>query len=225
MTDINRNEHERAGAYFDRKGDLFDSLYSPDHVSPVMRFLNRHFRSDIYERYRLTMEHLKATGAASLLDIGIGSARYAEGYLNAGVNRIVGVDISSTMLEIARKHVQGLPDADAKIEFVLSDINEFESQEKFDVVVAMGFFDYTPDPVKCLSRMRSFSSHSVIASFPSISVYRTPIRKIRYQVKNCPVYFYRRGEIERISVESGFSKCQISKIRGAGMDYVAVFFK
>jgi SAM-dependent methyltransferase len=225
MSEHRTPDHQRAAAYFDRSGELFDSLYSMDSVSPWKRFLNRHFRSDIYERYRLTVEHLKRVEASSVLDVGVGGARYAKGYVDAGIKHVVGVDISSTMLEFARAHVSQIAEHERIFQFVLADVDAFDTTEKFDVVVAMGFFDYTPDPLRCLLKLQQFCNDSVIASFPSRSLYRTPIRKLRYIFKNCPVFFYDRFRIMQISTQAGFAGCEVTKIKGSGMDYVAVFRK
>lgn len=222
MTGDVSQDHQRAAAYFDRKAELFDSLYSLDKTTPFMRFMNKHFRRDIYERYLLTVNHVKAVKAQSVLDVGVGSGRYATGYAEAGVKRVVGVDISSSMLDLAREHVKQLNGSQTKFEFVLSDIDAYQTADRFDVVVAMGFFDYISEPVPSLKKLREFCTHSVIASFPSISFYRTPLRKVRYAIKKCPVYFYRVEQIERLAHEAGFSNCQVTKIKGAGMDYVAI---
>lgn len=216
------HDHQRAAAYFDRKAELFDSLYSLEKTTPFMRFMNRHFRSDIYERYLLTVNHVKNAKAQSVLDVGIGSGRYATGYAEAGVKRVVGVDISSSMLDLAREHVEKINGSQTKFEFVLSDIDAYHTADRFDVVVAMGFFDYISEPEPSLKKLRELCNHSVIASFPSISLYRTPLRKVRYAIKKCPVYFYRVEQIERLAHEAGFSKCSVTKIKGAGMDYVAI---
>lgn len=222
MSKIESNDHRRAAAYFDRKAELFDSLYSLEATGAFMRFMNRNFRSDIYERYLMTMNHVKAVKAKSVLDVGIGSGRYAVGYAETGVARVVGVDISSSMLELANEHVQKLDAPQTKFEFVLSDIDAYQTVDRFDVVVAMGFFDYINEPVPSLKKLRDFCDHSVIASFPSISFYRTPLRKVRYAIKKCPVYFYRVDQIEQLAKEAGYSKCEVTKIKGAGMDYVAI---
>ncbi len=222
MTENVSRDHQRAAAYFDRKAELFDSLYSLEKTTLFMRFMNRHFRSDIYERYLLTVSHVKSVRAQSVLDVGIGSGRYATGYAEAGVGRVVGVDISSSMLDLAREHVQRLNSPQTEFEFVLSDIDAYHTADKFDVVVAMGFFDYISEPVPSLRKLREFCTHSLIASFPSISFYRTPLRKVRYAIKKCPVYFYRIDQIEGLAREAGFSNCQVTKIKGAGMDHVAI---
>ncbi len=218
-------EHQRAAAYFDQSGELFDSLYSLEKTNAFMRSINKLFRRDIYQRYLMTIKHLQDLSASSVLDVGIGGARYAAGYLESGVTRVVGVDISTTMIQFAREHVSQFSGHDNIFEFVLTDIDGFETDEKFDVVVAMGLFDYLPDTVAGLKRLLDFCDHSAIVSFPSISVWRTPIRKLRYWLKNCPVYFFRRHQITRLALEAGFASSVVHKIRGSGMDYVAILKK
>ncbi len=218
-------DHRKAKAYFNRSGQLFDSLYSEEKVGTLMHMVNRLFRSDIYVRYFLTVEHLKTVGAESVLDVGIGGAKYAKGYIESGVKKVTGVDISSTMLQFAKQHVQGIPGHENTFKFILSDIDQFESSERFDVVVAMGFFDYVTDSLGTLKRLREFCDHSVIASFPSISFWRTPIRKARYRLKKCPVFFFKSSQILDLSGKAGFTSCDLTRIEGAGMDYVAIFRK
>jgi hypothetical protein len=50
-----------------------------------------------------------------------------------------------------------------------------------------------------------------------------PLRKIRYVLKKCPVYFYTTRRIEELASQAGFSSVEITKIPGAGMDNVAAF--
>lgn len=223
--------------YFTRTAANFDSLYSENELNPLMRFVNRKFRHDIYERFILSLEHLRRYELCTVLDVGCGSGRYACALGQVGVKRVVGVDLSPKMIELAIENVKNAnliqiiqkPDAnrtgDKTFEFICCDFMEFQTSETFDVVLAMGFFDYIKDPLPVLQKMKALAKHSVIASFPSISLYRTPIRKIRYYFKRCPVYFYDRDKIISFSLKAGFSNNSIVKIKGSGMDYFVAFFK
>jgi len=219
------SEVEKVRCYFNRASSVFDSLYSEREMGPLMRFINRHFRSDIYERFVLTMAHVRRHGLQSVLDVGCGSGRYEVGFLELGVRRILGIDISQDMINLAVRHTSQHGGEGQEIELLCSDFAAFRTTEIFDVAVAMGFFDYVSDPVVLLRRMKELARHSVIASFPSISFYRTPIRKVRYYFKKCPVYFYRREDIASLARDAGFASCEITKIKGAGMDYVAAFYE
>ena len=52
---------------------------------------------------------------------------------------------------------------------------------------------------------------------PSRSPIRTPIRKVRYWLKRCPLYFYERDQIA--DLVRGLGEVSIIKIPGQGMDY------
>jgi len=219
------SEAEKVKQYFTHSAATFDSLYSESETNSLKRFINRNFRRDIYERFILTMNHVRKHKLKSALDVGCGSGRYACALAQLGVERIVGIDFSPKMVELAVENTSQIPNASEIFEFICSDFTEFQTKEIFDVVLAMGFFDYIKNPIPVLEKMKTLSNHSVIASFPSISIYRTPIRKIRYYFKRCPVYFYDRIKIQSFSLEVGFATNEIVKIKGSGMDYFVAFFK
>jgi len=190
---------EKVRRYFNRNVVAFDSLYSETGPSRVMRFVNQRFRQDIYERFRLAMDHDGEFRPNSVLDVGCGSGQYALALVELGVRRMVGIDFSREMIDLAIRKTHQIRQGGAELEFVCADFMEFQTRERFDLVIAMGFFDYVKDPNVVLRKMKVLSKEFVVASFPSISVYRTPIRKIRYIVKRCPVYFYSRDDIVAFS--------------------------
>jgi SAM-dependent methyltransferase len=210
--------------YFTRAAAAFDSLYTQERVSPVVRFLNRNFRRDIYERFVLSIQHVRQNGLRSVLDVGCGSGRYAYAFAELGVKRIIGIDISPAMIELAKKLIAGAQRPNASLEFICGDFMQFKADESFDVVIAMGFFDYVSDALPVLSRMKRLATHSVIASFPSVSWYRTPVRKVRYRFKRCPVYFYEYESIVRLAKQAGFPRYDVHKIEGAGQDYFVALY-
>jgi len=210
--------------YFTRAAVSFDSLYLEDEAGAVSRFINRRFRRDIYERFMLSLNHVSKFNLDSVLDVGCGSGRYAVALAQMGVKRIVGLDISDGMIGLA-KNLAAQSHTNGTIEFVCGDFMDYKSASVFQMVLAMGLFDYVRDPIPTLSRMASLANHSVVASFPSISWYRTPIRKVRYFVKRCPVYFYERNQIEELGRTLGFARTDVHKIEGAGQDYFVTFYK
>jgi 2-polyprenyl-3-methyl-5-hydroxy-6-metoxy-1,4-benzoquinol methylase len=210
-----QSEAAQVADYFSRAAEAFDSLYSEEKQSNLMRWINRKFRRDIYDRFRLTLEHVERCGAKTALDVGCGSGRYCQALAQMGLSRILGVDASLGILQLAKQNCKGL----SNVEFRYQDLMLFESQAKFDVVIAMGLFDYLNDAPAALSHMRKFANRCILASFPSVNWYRTPIRKVRYFFKRCPVRVYHRQDIEETARLSGFQKYEITKIPGAGQDY------
>ncbi|MBI5868155.1 MAG: class I SAM-dependent methyltransferase [candidate division Zixibacteria bacterium] len=224
MLNISANNTSQGdvGSYFDRAATSFDSLYSPQGQSALQRWVNSRFRRDIAERFVLTLAHVQRSAPGSVADIGCGSGRYIAAMAQSGVRRIVGLDLSAEMLELARQNTVRL--TDAQIELVQSDYLDWKPSGLFDLIVAMGFYDYIREPQAVLARMKQQCRGSVIASFPSRHWFRTPLRQARYKLKKCPVYFYDAAQIERIGLDAGFQRVDITKVRGAGMDYVAVFW-
>lgn len=210
--------------YFSKAALVFDSLYSEKDMNPFMKFINKKFRSDIYERYLRTIDHVRINDYKSLLDVGCGSGRYELGLAELNLDRITGVDFSQEMIDLANSYkTSQMPDA-RNIDFICADFLNFEPSQKYDVVFAMGVFDYIIDPVSALKRMKGWANHSVVVSFPSFSFYRTPLRKFRYILKECPVFFYDEKMLVGYAKSAGFSKHDIQKIKGAGMDYFAVYY-
>jgi 2-polyprenyl-3-methyl-5-hydroxy-6-metoxy-1,4-benzoquinol methylase len=217
-------DSERVQAYFTRSAVPFDALYGDDRMSPAWRWVNQTFRRDIYERYMRTVEHARRNGARSALDVGCGSGRYAAGLADVGVERIVGIDFSRPMIDMATRNNAELAARGVDVTFHCRPFLAFDTAERFDLVIAMGVFDYVQAPTPMLARMRACARHSVVASFPSISLYRTPIRRARYAAKRCPVYFYRPERIERLAEAAGFAHHEVTKIRGSGMDWFAALY-
>ncbi|MBD3298306.1 MAG: methyltransferase domain-containing protein [candidate division Zixibacteria bacterium] len=209
-------------AYFERAAERFDRLYTEERQTPFMRWVNARFRRDIAERYLQTLELAERVRPDSVLDVGCGSGRYLAALAEHGVPHLVGVDLSEPMLAIARReteHSNG-----AMVELHCADYMTWTSGEARDMVIAMGLFDYVDDPRAMLERMRRDATRAVIASFPSKHWFRTPLRKVRYRIKKCPVYFYDPETIKQLGHDAGYARVDVEKIRGAGMDYVATFW-
>ena len=226
--DLDRNikaHTESVQAYFTRSATTFDSLYAEREMGSLERAINRHFRRDIYERFVMTMEHVHSFKADSVLDVGCGSGRYLESLHQLGVKRLVGIDFSPTMIDLARRRLTSLQPVRGGHDLIEADFMTYDSKEQFDVVIALGVLDYVRDPAAFLQKLALTAKHSVVASFPSTSIYRTPIRKARYRLKRCPVYFYTRDQIAQLASTSDFSRSEIVKIRGAGQDYFVSLFK
>jgi hypothetical protein len=79
--------------------------------------------------------------------------------------------------------------------------------------------DYVEDASSFLKALRPVVRRLAVLSFPSTHWFRTPFRKVRYDLRNCPVYFYDDARIHTLCTGAGFSEVRIQKIPGPGMDY------
>jgi len=161
--------------HFRRKAFSFDHLYDEEHA------LQRLLRPGLFNRRELAVSVVGDYGAPSVLDVGGGSGRVGEFALEAGAARYVDIDLSDTMLELARQRLDRFGD---KVELVQGDFLTAPLDGRFDVVLALGYFDYIGDATAHVRRISELCAGSVVASFPRWTWTKGPIRKLRYEVKN-----------------------------------------
>jgi 2-polyprenyl-3-methyl-5-hydroxy-6-metoxy-1,4-benzoquinol methylase len=85
------------------------------------------------------VEHLGDISGKSVLDLGCGEGHYTRKAKLLGAGRVVGVDISEGMLELARKQEAEDP---LGIEYVLSAVQELGRLADFDLVTAVYVLNY-----------------------------------------------------------------------------------
>ena len=85
-----------------------------------------------------------------MLDVGCGSGRIGEFVLEAGAGHYVGVDFSEPMIELARARLDRFAD---RAELIIDDFLTAPLDGPFDVILAVGLFDYLPEPHAFAQRM------------------------------------------------------------------------
>lgn len=209
----------RTQRYFDQHAAKFDSIYHEGR--PLQRVFNQLLRKAIYERFAITFEQSEPIGGKSILDVGCGSGRYAVEFACRRAARVVGLDYAAGMLQLAREYARSAGVAD-RCEFVEGDFTSLSLHEQFDVVIAIGVFDYQDHPVEFLRRMVERSKGRVIATFPGRSMLRMRIRQFRYWLGGCPVLFYTEGDVRRIAAEAGLTSVIIIPIASSGSGFVLI---
>ena len=107
------------------------------------------------------------------------------------------------MLELARKLVTESGVAD-RCNFVLSDVLDWKTEEKFDLVIAIGFWDYVADPLGRLEVIRRITRGRFLSAWPRAGTWRAAIRKQRLKLAGCPVYFWKLSQVEEYLRCAGF---------------------
>ena len=103
------------------------------------------------------------------------------------------VDLSDSMLELARARLARF--GDDKVTLIQGDFLSADIPGPFDVVLALGYFDYIADAPAHVRRISELLAPggSVVASFPRWTWTKGPVRKLRYEViNNCPIFDYTR---------------------------------
>jgi len=196
--------------YFHRRIKDFDDIYRDDKRG-LLSFLNKTIRASVRMRFDLAFEILGDLKGKSVLDIGCGSGRYMFRAAQNNADYIAGIDAAPGALDEARKIAADLG-IEKRMKFVEGDFLERVPDRKFDVIFAVGYFDYIFNPVDHLKRMVEVSDGLIYASFPKRWNPLTVTRKIRLRLNGCPVRFYSKRDIHKILREVGIEKFELKSI-------------
>ena len=206
---------------FERDARSFDAIYRLER-SPFWRWVNTTLRRAVFERYTITFEQAGDVRGKKILDVGCGSGVYSVDFARRGAGRVVGVDFSENMLKLARQEAERHQVTDM-CEFIQADFLELDLEEKFDISIAMGVFDYVPDQVAFLRKMAALTTDRVIVAFPSHSLLREPARRLRYKLAGKgDIYLYGEDDVERIATDAGLREKGIIRIASSGGVFVLV---
>ena len=195
---------ERVRARFEEHAHQFDDLYEDE------RWLVRTLRPGLFRRRRLAVESVKAYDAPRVLDVGCGSGRIGEFVLEAGAGHYVGVDFSEPMIEMSRARLNRFAD---RTDLIVEDFLTADLHGPFEVILAVGLFDYLPEPHRFTRRMFELCAPGgcVVGSFPAWSLLKGPVRKVRYEwIGDCPIFNYSRRELELMFGASGYDRVEIA---------------
>jgi len=206
---------------FEWDADNFAAIYRLER-SPISRAFNRVFRKAVFQRYEITFRESGEIVGKSILDIGCGSGIYSADFARRGAKRVLGVDFSSNMLRMAAEEAKNYGKSDV-CEFRQANFLDLTIDEKFDVVFAMGVFDYLPDPAPFLNKMAAASRGKTIASFPKHSLIREPARRLRYLATGRgDVHFYSESEVRKLADGAGFKSYKLIPISSSGGGFILV---
>jgi SAM-dependent methyltransferase len=201
-----------AGAhrYFDRVPSQWDALYSRE--NPLRALLNRVLRPGLYRRHRATWELCGDISGERVLDLGCGTGRYSVESALRGAERVVGIDFAPAMVAFAREAAAAAGVGD-RCEFLCGDVHVVP-EDTFDVVLALGLFDYIRDPTPLFEVIAALRPRVFVASFPKFTPLWGTQRFVRYRlIHRCPVYDYRRGQLLELCRRAGFDWTLVSEGR------------
>jgi len=126
--------------------------------------LQRMLRPGLFLRAEAAVDLVRAFGyEPRVLDVGCGSGRVGEQALAAGAGEYVGIDFSEPMIELAQKRLARFGDS---VHLLSGDFLTTPLDGRFDVIMALGLFDYIEKPEPFARRMLELCSGTMIASFP-----------------------------------------------------------
>lgn len=205
-------------SYFGREAARFDAIYESD--KPLhQRLGDALFRRVILERFSLVVNAIGGS-VKTVLDVGTGPGRYPIELALRGAEHVTGVDVAAEMVDIARREAERAGVA-ARCTFTVSDFLGWQSSERFDASIAMGYFDYLEQPVPHLEKMIGHTRGRVFASFPKRWEVRAPLRLARFALARGFVRFYSKNEILELFGTVG--QLPFLSLVDLGRDYIAVY--
>lgn len=196
--------------YWNKIASDFDAIYSGE-KSLLRRALDRWFRRDIYERFDWVMNRAGDLDGKTVCDIGCGSGRFVAALAERSAVHVTGVDVAPEMLRLAAELVEHEKVTD-RCDLVLGDILDLKLDRSFDLTIAIGFWDYIPDPTERLARIRGVTRGKFLSAWPRKWTWRAPIRKLRLRLLGCPVYFFSRTDVERYLSGAGFRVLRVDVV-------------
>ncbi len=190
----------------------FDSIYGHTKKRSTWdKFLDKYFRRSMRLRYNLVLKYTANTNIETILDVGCGGGVYCEALLNMG-KIVTGLDIADGMLKLAEHKTKRFAE-EGKISYIHSGYIEHAFAEKFDTAVLVGFFDYIKSPIEIFEKLKTEVNKELLMSFPKSGGFLGWQRKIRYRMRNCPLYYYSKSDLESMFAKVGWqNKAEIIDI-------------
>lgn len=170
--------------------------YYREEKDALRRAIDKVFRKAMTEKFHLTLQECKNIKGKKILDIGCGTGHISVRLAEKGAY-VMGVDFSQDMIDRANAIAKekGLFD---NCVFIKDDFAKHVFNEKFDVSVALGFFDYAKDPGFTIKKMTSVTREKCIMSFSAKFAFQVPLRMIWLRSRNRPIYLYTKNELKRL---------------------------
>lgn len=213
---MNSVQPAKVKGYWEKVAKDFDTIYSGE-KSSFNRWLDRVFRKDMYDRLRLTLEECSDDNVQSVLDVGTGSGRFCVP-LAKQKEKIVGIDFSAPMIELAKRHSResGVED---RCDFHVGDFMEIDFDSTFDAILAIGVFDYVNNQVPFLKKMGQLADRKIVTTWPVLWSWRVLPRWVRLNLSGCPVYFYTANKVRKLHEDAGL---KVSRVQRVGKIYFVV---
>ena len=204
-----KSQAEDIKIYFDKVPKEWDSLYS--HENKLKYAINKWLRKGLFERYRLTFDNCGDLTDTKVLDIGCGTGRFSIECAKRGAKRVVGIDFAPSMVEFSKRIAEQMGVSE-ECEFIQGDFVTHKLNESFDIVLALGFFDYIKEPELVFEKIGQISPRRLLASFPRFTLFWGIQRHVRYYwIKKCPIYYYSEEQIEQLCKRAGFTDLNITQ--------------
>jgi SAM-dependent methyltransferase len=183
--------------YFHEHAEDFDSIYDDTKKSPLRRVRDNLSRGTVVQRLEFVKARAWEWKPATALDVGCGAGRFALALAEGGSN-VLGIDVAEDMVKLAVEYAEQRGVAD-RCAFEQRDLLTWDPPQRYDLTLGIGLLDYIPDADRMMARLASATKGHLVVSFPKLVHPLVPVRYVRLRREGCPVWFYKRTDIERLA--------------------------
>jgi len=202
---------EAVKSFFDNYASKFYSIYKEEQKNPLRRFLDRTVRYSMFHRFKKVSEIIEKSNSEKILDAGCGPGWHDILLAKSLKKNITGIDVAPEMIRIAKEE-SNKRNLNNYLNFITADILEYNFDEKFDVIFALGVVEYFDDPLDLLNKMKKICNKKILFSVPVLNHWLTFQRKIRYKIRKCPLWFYDERKINELMSKASIQNYLIHKI-------------
>jgi ubiquinone/menaquinone biosynthesis C-methylase UbiE len=183
--------------FFDKHARAFDRLYTRGSIVAFLRRGPQRGRE-------LAVSTVARNPGSEVLDVGCGPGQVAEMVIEAGAATYLGIDLSPHMLALARRRLE----RHEAVELMEGDFVELDVPRMFDVVLALGVFDYLEEPARAATWIRAHCTSTLVASFSRWDWVKGPLRHRYYVLHACPIFDFTEDHAESLLIGAGFSNVE-----------------
>lgn len=175
------------------------------------------------EKHHIRKAFKQVSRAATIVDLPCGTGRFAEVLLDEGF-RVVGIDISPPMLEVARRKLQRFG---ARFEARVADVRELAKQEKkrYDVALCARVLMHFPlgEQIEFLRSVVELTKARVVFTQSLSTPYQRLRRRIKRLLGNQAPAMYPITEMELKTLLAGAGLKEVSRVRPMALLSEAIY--
>ena len=196
--------------YFEKRVQCYLEAYSKKKPSSLTDAMYRLGWYSLRIILRRTMRYLDAIKPQSVLDIGCGCGIYSVELARRGI-AVTALDTCRGMID-ATENLLKQNDLQDRVATVCADYLEWSEGvvHEYDVLLAIGLFDYVPDPSAYLASFRKVAKGAIM-TFPA-DYALSFLAEISYRHHGIQGYFYTGKQIEELLHAAGFEVLHFSKL-------------
>jgi 2-polyprenyl-3-methyl-5-hydroxy-6-metoxy-1,4-benzoquinol methylase len=204
--------------FFSSYANGFNAIYGSKNTF-INKLVNRSLRKSMKLRYQNTLEGCNPIGGKTVLDIGCGPGHFAIALAKMGAKEVVGLDFAKSMLDMAQQNAksEGILH---KCKFIDCDFFAYQTNDKYDYTIAMGFMDYMENSKATINKILSFTKGKAFISFPAQGGILAWQRRLRYKLK-CNLFMYTQDQIKDLFLHAPCKRIVLDRL---SRDYFVTAF-